>query len=365
MKYLIPIAVAVLTIVLIAAPTIDSGPRVNSNNAEAAVLSFYGQLQAHNLDGAFAMLSPATNTSKDDLGRDVYGSNGSLKTLAQLQNIQARVLRDNGNEAMVRASTTWSSAIGILHESRDLKVVKDGSNWRIVYPVAKTPELPPQVLPVTYLRWDIIHGSGGDDWGAQNVEAPRVRITSMNAVEQGGSTIIMGEVVNEDTVPAFVSINATLLGDNNQELGQESSFDQIEHVILPKEVTPFRIDFPNVKKSTVKNVRLAPTALLIPASADPVIGIMHQQIVKNELGHSVLTGELVNESGQTVNIPQVLATYYNNAGQVIWVSDAYVDHALLPQIPQTFSTGLSDDLAGQVHSFRVVVNHYNQDSGGA
>ena len=365
MKYIIPIIVAVFTVALIVASTAGSGTGVSSNSAESAVLNFYNQLKSHNLDGAYALLSPASNTSKDDLAHDVYGSNGSLKTLSQLQTIEARVLRDTGREAMVRASTTWSSAIGSLHESRDLKVVKEGSNWKIIYPVEKTPELPPQVLPVTYLRWDIIHSSGGDDWGAQNVESPKVLITSENAVEQGGSTIIMGEVVNQDTVPAFVSINATLLGDNNQEIGQESSFDKIEHVILPKEVTPFRIDFPNIKKSTVKNVNLAANALLIPASADPVIGIMHQQIIKNDLGHSVLTGELVNESGQTVNIPQVLATYYNNAGQVIWVSDAYVDHALLPQIGQPFSTGLSDNLAGQVHSFRVVVNHYDVNNGGS
>jgi hypothetical protein len=321
-------------------------------------------LKVHNLDGAMAMLSQSTNTSKSDLARDVFGSNGSLKTLAQLQTIETRVLHDNGNQALVRASTTWSSAIGALHESRDLKVVKEGGDWKVVYPIAKTEELPPQVLPVNYLRWDIIHGSGGDDWGAQNVEAPHVRITSMNAVEQGGSTIILGEVVNEDTVPAFVSINATLIGDNNREIGQESSFDKIEHVLLPKEVTPFRIDFPNIKKSSVKNVTLTPASLLVPASADPVIGIMHQQIAKNELGHSVLTGELVNESGQLVNIPQVLATYYDNSGKVIWVSDAYVDHALQPQIPQPFSTGLSDDLAGEVHSFRVVVNHYDLNNRG-
>jgi len=34
----------------------------------------------------------------------------------------------------------------------------------------------PQVLPVNYLRWDVIYSGSGDDWGAQNVEAPHVRI---------------------------------------------------------------------------------------------------------------------------------------------------------------------------------------------
>jgi hypothetical protein len=73
----------------------------------------------------------------------------------------------------------------------------------------------------------------------------------------------------------------------------------------------------------------------------------------------VLKGELLNESGQTVNIPHVLATFYDNGGQVIWVSDAYSDHALLPQTPQPFSVALKDDLAAQVHTYRVTVNHYS------
>lgn len=364
MKNIALIIVILLTVVLIAGSTIGSSPSASTKSAESAVHSFYDAIKAHDLDAAYSMLAPATNTAKDNFAHDVFGNEGSLKTLANLQTIETRVLREDDSQAMVRVSLTWSSAIGALHESRDLKVMRGGNGWQVVYPVAKPQELPPQVLPVTYLRWDIVHGSGGDDWGAQNVEAPHVRITSMNAIEKDGSTIILGEVVNDDTVPAFVSINATLVGDRNQDIGQESSFDKIEHTLLPKEVTPFRIDFPNIKLARVKNVRLSPASLLVPASADPTIGILHQQIAKNNVGHSVLTGELMNESGQLVNIPQVLATYYDNSGKVIWVSDAYVDHALLPQTPQPFSAGLSDDLAGQVHNFRVVVNHYNINHGG-
>jgi len=44
---------------------------------------------------------------------------------------------------------------------------------------------------------------------------------------------------------------------------------------------------------------------------------------------------------------------------VIWVSDAYSDHALLPQTPQPFTVALRDDLAANVHSYRVTVNEYS------
>jgi len=57
----------------------------------------------------------------------------------------------------------------------------------------------------------------------------------------------------------------------------------------------------------------------------------------------------------------VLATFYDNSGKVIWVSDGYVDQSLAPQTPVPFSIALRDDLAPQVHTYRVTVNQYSRD----
>jgi hypothetical protein len=132
----------------------------------------------------------------------------------------------------------------------------------------------------------------------------------------------------------------------------------MNHVVLPKEVTPFRIDFPGVKLSDVKTVRPTPNALLVPASADPVIGVLHQRVEKDTTGHLVLRGELVNQSGQTVNIPHVIATFYDNTGKVIWVSDGYVTNALLPNTPEPFQIAMRDDLGANV-KYNITPNQYS------
>jgi hypothetical protein len=135
----------------------------------------------------------------------------------------------------------------------------------------------------------------------------------------------------------------------------------MSHTLLPKEVSPFRIDFPGIKLAKVKSVRMQPNSMLVPASADPVIGVLHQRVEVDGRGRHVLKGELINQSGQTVNIPHVLATYYDNGGKVIWVSDGYVDKALLPQTPVSFAVALRDDLAQNVQNYRVTVNQYSID----
>ncbi len=360
MKHVLPVVMIVLAVALIAAATVGSGRMIRATTPQGAVDQLFSHVRNRDYRGAYSYVAPASNVDLTTFTRDLTGKDGNLRTYSTLAETNTKTLSQSENEAMVRAQLEWSTAVGGFYDTRDLKVVRDGSDWRVMWPVEKMPNVPPQVIPVNYLRWDIVRRGPEDDWGAQNVEAPRVRIISMNAIAKDGGTIILGEVVNEDTVPGFVSVNATLLAADGSTLGDESSFDKISHVLLPKEVSPFRVDFPKVKLSAVKNVRMQPSSLLVPASADPVIGVLHQKLDKVR-GHEVLTGELMNESGTTVNIPHVLATFYDDAGKVIWVSDAYVDRALQPQVALPFTVPLRDELARNVHSYRVTVNQYSMD----
>lgn len=361
MGRLIGILLAILAVVLIAAASIKPSKLSPAASPEKAVQSLFESVKNRDWKRAYEFVSTSSNIDQGTFYRDLNGRDGSLRTYSSLQQFDSKVLRESENDAMVRAKLTWSTAVGAFYESKDLKVVNEGGSWKVVWPVEKQPNLPPQVIPVNYLRWDIIRRGPDEDWGAQNVEAPKVRILSMNPLERDGNVIVMGEVVNEDTVPAFISVTATLVGKDGSTLGEESSFDKTSHTLLPKEVSPFRIDFPKIKLEKIKSVRMTPTMLLVPASADPVIGVLHQRIDKDANGHPVLRGELINQSGQTVNIPHVLATFYDDSGKVIWVSDGYVDKALPPQTPVPFAVEVRDDLANQIQNYRVTVNHYSLD----
>jgi hypothetical protein len=357
MKKTLPIIFAVLTILFVAAGSVRAS-RPKPTTPEGAVQAMFDDVKDRDWKDATDYISKSSDVTANDLRRDLGGTDASLKTYASLQNIDTSVLHQNDHDATVRTRLEYSSAVGALYETRDVHVVNENGTWKVEWKVEKQPKVPPQVIPVNYLRWDVITRGADDDWGAQNVDPPKVRLTSMNAVEKDGTTIIMGELVNEDTVPGFVTVNVELIGKNNQVLGQETAFDKMNHVVLPKEVTPFRIDFPGVKLADVKTVRPTPNALLVPASADPVIGVLHQRIEKDPAGHLVLKGELVNQSGQTVNIPHVIATFYDNTGKVIWVSDGYVTNALLPNTPEPFQVSMRDDL-GQNVRYSITPNEYS------
>jgi hypothetical protein len=234
--------------------------------------------------------------------------------------------------------------------------------WKVIWDQAPPPNVPAQVIPVNYLQWDLVTGGAGDEWGAHNVDAPKVRIVSMNAVDSSEGAVVMGEVVNEDTIPAFVNVNAILLDGSGNQIDEENSFDKIDHVLLPRQVSPYRIDFPKLSLSKVKNVRIDAKATLVPASSDPVIGVMNQKIATDPQGRAVLQGELFNESGKVVNIPHVIASFYDTNGKVVWVADGYVERALSPQSSESFAVEIPKSVAGKVHNFHVVVNHYSTEN---
>ena len=360
MSRLLLIATIVITVILLALGTLSAKKiSADTSTPEGTVRTLFEDVSNKDWKAAYGLIANQNTVDLSGFVRDLNGSNGDLRSFSTLAKATPKVLRENDNLALVRADLQWSTAVGAIYDTKDLNVTKADGGWKVQWPVTVQPKVPPQVIPVNFLRWDIVTRGADDDWGAQNVEAPRVRIVSMNAVERDGGTIVLGEIVNEDTVPGFVSVNASLLGKNGQTIGDESSFDKISHVLLPKEVSPFRVDFPGVKLAQIKSVRMQPNALLVPASADPTIGVLDQKLDTDAAGRKVLRGQLINESGQTVNIPHVLATFYDKQGKVIWVSDGYVTRALLPQTPEPFSLALREDLADQVQTYRVTVNSYS------
>jgi hypothetical protein len=367
MKWGLVAAITALTAFLVGIAWVQSGgiaqhAMFSAGNPEEAVQALMSEIQARDYPRAYSALDPSSDIDLETFTQDVAGSDSSLRTYSSLQTADISPLHATADEAVVRVRMTWSSAVGSIDDVRDLHVRREGSVWRVVWPKPAVQNVPPQVVSVNYLRWEVIGRNRSQAWGSQDVDSPKVRITSMNAIARPDRVVIVGEVENEDTVPAYLNVNATLLKADGSPLEEEGSFDMISHVLLPKQVSPYRIDFPGIQIAAVKSVRMDARALLVPASADPVIAVSDQQIVKDGLNRNVLKGELVNQSGRPVNIAQVLAAYYDNSGKVIWVSDGYVDQALMPQVAVPFAVDIPDDIAAKLKNYRVIVNHYSRTS---
>ena len=333
----------------------------SSSTPEAAVRNLGEEIRKQAWEKGYASLANRAQFTEPEFVHDLTGYYPSLLTYATLDKFDVQPLHASANEADVRLKLYWATVVGTSVSTRDLHVVKNGENWEPEWPIVKAATVPPQIIPVNYLRWDVIYRGPGDDWGSQDVEAPHVRIVDMHPVDRADGVVIMGELLNEDVVPAYVSVTATLLSKNQTPIATEGSFDKISHLLLPKQVTPFLVKFSNVSLSDLGSVRMTPSSALVSASADPVIEIDNEHL--NPAPAASLTGQLTNQSGQVVNVAHVLGTFYDKTGQLVWVADQYIDRALLPQIPVPFEIHIPGDLAGKISSQRAVIATFS--SGGS
>jgi hypothetical protein len=366
---LIAIATAALIVVgtlwpvqsVLAMAGVESGADLlrPASSPQAAVENLADEIGREDWEKAYSNLANKSEFTESDFVRDLRGSYPSLRSHASLDSFDVRPLHASADDAQMRLNLRWSTVVGMFLDTRDLRVTKAGDRWGVIWPIVKEPRVPPQVIPVNYLRWDVIYRGAEDDWGAQDVESPHVRIVDMHPVERAGEVIVLGELLNEDVVPAFVTVKATLLAKNGSALATEDSFDKISHILLPRQVTPFLIEFHQMALSQVDSIRMQPSSSLIAASADPVIEIQDQRL--NPGPKPLLTGNLLNQSGQVVNVVHVLGTFYDNGGQLVWVSDGYVDRALLPETPISFSVSLPPDIASKVKSERAVATTYSSN----
>jgi len=370
---LLAFVIALATVALIAAGTVwpvqsalamagaDSGAdRLRpSSSPQAAVENLADEIARRDWDTAYSHLANKNEFTETDFIRDLAGSYPSLRSHASLDSFDVRPQHASADQAQVRLNLRWSTVVGTFLDTRDLQVTKSADRWAVVWPLVKEPHVPPQVIAVNYLRWDVIYRGAEDDWGAQDVESPHVRIVDMHPVERGGGVVLLGELLNEDVVPAFVTVKATLLAKDGSSIATEDSFDKISHILLPRQVTPFLIQFHNVALSQVDSVHMQPASTLIAASADPVIEIEDQHL--NPGPQPTLTGKLLNQSGQVVNVAHVLGTFYDGTGQLIWVSDGYVERALLPETPVAFAVSVPPDIASKVKTERAVTTTYSSN----
>jgi hypothetical protein len=337
------------------------GHNAPAGTPAAAVQKFFTEIQRRDFDAAYNYVANKQDLDREDFIRDVRGSDGDLRTLAALSDFDTQQLATDGSTAKVRANLQWATAVGAFYESRDLKVVNGKRGWEVEWIAAEDIKVPPQVVAVNYPRWDLIRPDSAGPLANEKLGSAKVRMLSQQIAQDADNVIVFGEVINEDSRPAYVNVKGELIGSDAKSLARENSFDVISHKLLPGERTPFRIDFPGVNRKQVANVKLDVASAIIPASGEPIVAVTNTRLEPAETGRKNLKGEIINQSGDAINIPEVLAAFYDSSGKIVWVNNTYLNRAAQPQTPLAFAMKIPEQVAGNVSEFSVRVNSYRLD----
>src|SRR4030088_7601 len=157
------------------------GSAAKSDTPEGAARNFLTEVPRRNWGRAYAALSKTSAVDQQSFTQEWTGSNGGLRTFSSLEKFDVRPMHATDADADMRIRLHWTTPLGRLEEVRDFHLNHEGDGWKIVWDKIQMASVPSQVVPVTYLRWDLVSGGSVDELCSHNVDATLVRIISLNA----------------------------------------------------------------------------------------------------------------------------------------------------------------------------------------
>jgi hypothetical protein len=352
----------------------------------ATVEAYYDHLDFRRWGDAYALLDPATRPDFELWRTQLSVDGGVLASYAKLDSIEVETLSldplsqptdaapgtdapatdppeqpaPGPREAVVHADIRYLTAIDWYPVEFTHDLVERDGRW---YLRADEPDLvvPPDQLvrrpDIEYLIQGRRRVTSANTELTDVQDRPELWISHANLVVDDGLPVIVGEVLNLDVDPADLTITGVLKDENDDIVLRYNATQQIMHRILPRESTPFRIEFQEVAAGT--DLDFDPLAFT-PAEFDPTTMVTAEVYAKAVVtsdgldrgtainnagidevdGEVVLTGELRNDGTQESTIPMLLVSFLDADGEVVWVENYYVDTAVRSQRSRDFAVTL-------------------------
>ncbi|NWJ48285.1 MAG: hypothetical protein HXX08_20715 [Chloroflexi bacterium] len=331
------------------------------------VESYYDALDFRRFSEAYSYLDPTVRPSYDQYLLELSVTNGLVASYGKLDSVRTSLLSSEPERVVAQAKTVWLTSLDQYPTVQQHVLVKRSGKWYIVPDQVDLTIPPDQFFNKAQVNW---YSQGRRRVTTQTtsfsdvLDRPVLQIMSARFVQGRTGYAVVGELMNTDVNPADVTLTAVLFDKDNKEVTEYNAQEGIVHKLLPKEITPFRVDFagvsgqtlgisnpedpPNIVPSATPNLKDQVTAFEVYAKAVVTgrdllrdVGVQDMKIEYGADGLAQLTGQLINYGTQEATIPHIFLTYYDSDGRVAWVDDQYVESAVRPQRTQPFSIVLS------------------------
>src|SRR5579863_10556345 len=139
MKYRLALVLLLATVVLVAVGWLQTAKLTGvslheQSTPEGALQKLLRSVRERDWPKAQAQLANASQVDPSAFIYDLAGGDGSLRTYSTLETSEVSVLHQTADDALVRVKLNWSTAVGHISDTRDLKMIRDGNDWKVVWP---------------------------------------------------------------------------------------------------------------------------------------------------------------------------------------------------------------------------------------
>ncbi len=331
----------------------------------AVLQAYYDDLDFRRFDAAYARLDPLARPTYDQYLINLSLQGGLVASYGKLANVAVDVRQTSQIAATAEVTATWITALKTYPTYRTHEMhLRDGA-WTITPDPPETDRPAEMFVRRPEVAWNTPAAGSGADLGPvpPASDRPEIQVLSSRLVRHDMRYSVVGELVNLDADPGDLTVTAILFDPKSAELSRYNAQSVISHKLLPREITPFRVDFEGVAGTMITKTlspSFDPTAFTPPDLSSPVasfvvyakavvtqrdlrrdLSLYNLRITRDDAGYAALSGTLYNHGTVEATIPELLLTYYDQGGQVAWVDARFVERSVRQQTSLDFSVRLT------------------------
>jgi hypothetical protein len=349
-----------------------------TNDPAHVLLKYYDDLDFRRYSDAYLLLDPVTRPSFDQYQLDSTAINGLIASYGKLNSEQVTILTRDPKRIEARIDLVWMTSLLQQSASERQVLVLHNGTWYIQLVKSAQQNVPEQLSHHQEVNWDIkTQPKQSQDIAdiQPDFTRPMLSVLSSRLVQRGDQYSVVGELMNTDINPADATVTATLYDAKSTEITYYNAQTVMIHSLLPKEITPFRIDFEGVAGDTLNDkatngdfnpdaksplqphadiatYTLSAKAVVTDSDLQRDVDAQDLAINTTSTGQETLEGELYNTGTDEATIPHILVTYYDANHQVIWVDSEFITEAVNPLQTINFSIDFTNP-----HSIQTLIVH--------
>ena len=309
--------------------------RNTQGSPEEVILNYYHDLDFKRFNKAYSYLDKGQEFSLEQYLLELSLEDGILASYAKLDTISIdhiETLRDN--KLRYHLNVEWFTALEKYTTKTVQTLSKKEDKWYLEKKPKERATPPDQLINVPSLNF-LDQGRRQAEIKSTNrldiLDRPEIALLQAQLVKKDGNYHLVGEILNSDNVPAFVTVEGVLYDKEGIEIYRSNADESLIHNLLPKENSPFRIDFDNwgeigeARKTEVYDFVVFAKSLVTDESLYKFMGLRSLSINEAQLQ---LT--LDNYGNKEISIPQILIVYEEN-DKIIWIDKYYMDSGIRPQ----------------------------------
>jgi hypothetical protein len=275
---------------------------------------------------------------------EISVTDGIIESYGKIDEISTAIVNETDSRAIVDVVLSYITPLEVYEKNNRHMVSKTNGKWY----------LEPQPLEYTTPsnQFVISNITNFRNQGRKRVtieethhtdiiDRPVLNVLQANLIQKDNSHYIVGLLQNVDAYPADISLLGKLYGNDGNISAQSAEQLLVTHKLLPKEITPFKIEFDSLSYANHYRENICDFSLEIVGAVTTQDLYKDTAIQNLAIEGSNVSGQIFNQGNEVVTVIQALIPQFDADLKIVNVSSQLVEESVFPRRSQPFSFNLN------------------------